>query len=105
PAVPATVPANAGSDPGVVVGSVSCAAAGDCSAVGNYVDGSGDAQGVLLTETAGSWAHGVEAKLPPNARAGTHAHLSSVSCASAGNCSAVGYYLVASGPLQGLRLN
>src|SRR5439155_21504555 len=88
--VEASPPANAGSNPGVNLRSVSCASAGDCSAVGGYTDGSGHEQGLLLTEPAGPWATGAEASLPRTAGSDPGAALSSVSCASAGNCSAVG---------------
>ena len=73
--------------------SVSCASAGNCTAVGSYVDGSGNHQGLLLTETAGTWTRGVKAVLPSNAlTAGQDASVGSVSCVSAGNCTAVGAY-------------
>jgi hypothetical protein len=88
----ATLPANAGSMTQASLGQVSCGAVGDCSAVGTYTDISGEQQGLLVTEVAGTWATGTEASLPANARPGTGASLSLVSCASAGSCSAVGWY-------------
>src|SRR5207248_2898805 len=88
----ATPPATAGSIPAVSLYSVSCAAAGDCSAVGYYVDSSNHQEGLLLSEAAGAWATGVEADPPANAGSNPGVGLASVSCASAGNCSAVGYY-------------
>ncbi len=84
--------------------SVSCPSAGNCTAVGSYVDGTangGSIQGMLLAESNGSWAPATEAPLPGDAYAtgggsGTPAQsdltLASVSCASAGNCTAVGSY-------------
>src|SRR5437764_13070525 len=83
--VEASLPANAGSIPDVALNSVSCAAAGNCSAVGKYVDSSSNVQGLLLTETAGTWATGIEASLPANAASNPVVFLGSVSCASAGN--------------------
>lgn len=107
-ALKATLPSNATathkfSDDSAFLLAVSCASAGHCSAVGNYcaigrcnrIGGSGGAgqQGLLLTETRGRWARGVEAKLPGNAAgAGPLLYLNSISCASAGNCSATGSY-------------
>src|SRR5437764_1589284 len=102
--VEATLPANAGSIPAVVLGSVSCAAAGNCSAVGYYVDSSGHRQGLLLTETAGTWATGVEATLPANAGSNPAVALGSVSCAAAGNCSAIGDYYDSANHEQGVLL-
>jgi hypothetical protein len=79
-----------GANQNVSIYSVSCASAGSCSAVGTYLDGSGQQEGLLLTEKSGKWRRGVRATLPGNAGSGVY--LSSVSCASAGNCAAVGWY-------------
>ena len=54
----ATLPANADSTTQADLGSVSCASAGNCTAVGGYEDSSGNRQGLLLSETAGAWAQG-----------------------------------------------
>jgi hypothetical protein len=99
--VEATLPAGAAANPDARVGQVSCASAGNCTAIGIYTDSSGDYQGLLLTETAGTWATGIKAPLPAGA---TGASLSSVSCASGGNCTAIGYYTDSSGHGQGLLL-
>jgi hypothetical protein len=102
PGVEASLPANAASDQFVDLDSVSCASVGNCVAVGTYTDSSGNTQGLLLTETSGTWARGVQASLPPNA--GKAAELESVSCASPGDCSAVGSYTDTAGHEQGLLL-
>ncbi len=87
------------------VSSVACPSPGNCSAVGEYDDSSGNLQGLLLTETAGVWETGVEAALPSNASAASGGvYLISVSCASAGNCSAVGRYDDHGGDGDGLLL-
>jgi len=92
--VEATLPANASTtEPDAGLTSVSCSSAGNCSAIGIYLDTSGNGPGLLLTETAGTWGTGVEAVLPANgATTQQFVGLTSVSCASAGNCSAVGTY-------------
>jgi hypothetical protein len=104
--VEAVVPANAAPNAGARLSSVTCASAGNCSAVGSYLDSSGSVLGLLLTETTGTWGAGVEAPLPANAAAAplTEASLSAVSCASPGNCDAVGYYVDSSRSCQGLLL-
>jgi hypothetical protein len=102
--VEASLPAGAGTSPLVQLFSVSCASAGNCSAVGIYTDSSGHEQGLLLSETSGRWATGVEASLPANAGTNPNVGLPSVSCASAGNCTAVGTY-TSSGAFQGLLLS
>jgi hypothetical protein len=76
--------------------SVSCASVGNCSAVGSYFGTSNKMHVVLLTETAGHWARGVKAALPVSAGADQEEFgVNSVSCSSAGNCTAAGTY---SGP-------
>ena len=103
PAIEATLPANAASSPFVSLRSVSCAAAGECSAVGVYADSSNNTQGLLLTETPGGWQQGTEASLPANALgSGQIVALGSVSCGSVGECSAVGTYSDSSSNVQGL---
>src|SRR6202012_1255057 len=99
----AQLPADANANPTVTLSSVSCASAGNCTAVGSYFDPNGS-QGLLITETAGVWQMGVEASPPANADTNPDAQLSSVSCASAGQCGAVGGYVDSSGDFQGLLL-
>ena len=90
--VEATLPANATGE-AAGLNSVSCSSVGNCSAIGSYLDSSGNGPGLLLTETAGTWGTGVEATLPTNAATTEQfVDMASVSCASAGNCSAVGTY-------------
>jgi hypothetical protein len=100
-----TPPADAGTDPVVNVLSVSCPAVGECSAVGNYEDNASHFQGLLLNESSGAWAPGIKAVLPSNAGIqGHHFAIRSVSCATAGNCGAVGNYFDGSGVGQGFFL-
>jgi len=72
--------------------SVVCVAADSCTAVGAYDDLSGDDQVLIDTVSAGVW-QATEAPLPGNAGGDLPiAYLSSVACASAGSCTAVGTY-------------
>jgi hypothetical protein len=116
PGIEAPLPANAmgppidgGDEPGVVLSSVSCASAGNCTVVGTYDAGpdtsttGGDQEGLLLSQTNGTWATGTEAGLPADADADPLVSLTSVSCASVANCSAVGDY-GGSGDFEGLLL-
>jgi hypothetical protein len=103
--VQAAPPAGAGANPNAEILSVSCPSVGNCSAVGDYQDASGAQQGLLLGESGGTWATGTEAGLPANAGSNPLAHPGSVSCASAGNCTAVGTYRDSSGKTQGLLLS
>src|SRR5215468_4705407 len=102
-AAEAPLPANARSDLSADLLSVSCASAGNCTAVGAYTDSSTNQQGLLLTQTSGHWT-AAEAPVPPGAASDPLADPNSVSCGSAGNCTAVGDYLGSPGHRQGLLL-
>jgi len=85
---------------GANLGSVSCGSAGNCSAAGNYTDNSGHTQVFVVNQVNGTWQKAIE--VPGTAalnRAGGAA-IGSVSCASAGNCSAGGSYLASLGHIQ-----
>lgn len=80
---------------------VSCASIGNCSAGGQYRDASGNYQGFLIDEVHGSWQVATRLKLPSGGtQAGHNGGVVSVSCASAGNCSAGAAYLDSSGNYQ-----
>jgi hypothetical protein len=96
---------------GAEITSVSCHSAGNCSAGGYYVDGSGDQQAFVVSESIGIWRTAKEiagtlnkgASGPGAAcknRVQVCVEVSSVSCGSVGNCSAGGYYLDRSGRQQ-----
>jgi D-alanine-D-alanine ligase-like ATP-grasp enzyme len=80
---------------GAQIESVSCASAGNCSAAGQYVDSSSDAQAFVVTKAHGTWGNAQEVAAALNTRG--EATVYSVSCASAGNCSAGGFYTGSSG--------
>jgi hypothetical protein len=85
--------------------SVACPAAGACVAVGSYQTVGGEPVGLLLTQSAGAWNKSVTAKLPGGASSYPDVNLASVSCASTGNCAAVGNYVDGSYNQQGLLIN
>jgi hypothetical protein len=74
------------------VASVSCASAGNCSAGGTYTDGSQHMQAFIVNEVNGTWQHAIKVPGTTALEQGGGAGLNSVSCASAGNCSAGGSY-------------
>jgi ABC-type phosphate transport system substrate-binding protein len=88
--VPGTAALNAAGYAGIT--SVSCASAGNCSAGGWYTDASSNDQAFVVSETGGVWGTAIEVPGTAALNAGGDAQISSVSCASAGNCSAGGYY-------------
>jgi hypothetical protein len=69
--------------------SVSCAAPGDCVAVGSYQNTSGHQFPLVEREAGGAWS-GQSTPMPPSALQG---RLSSVSCTSVTSCVSVGEYL------------
>ena len=72
-----------------LVNSVSCSSAGNCSAGGYYRDSAGY-QAFVVDEVGGTWGAAQEVAGVLNTQ--NNAYVNSVSCSSAGNCSAGGYY-------------
>jgi hypothetical protein len=85
--------------------SVSCASAGNCSAGGYYTNGSGHHQVFVVSQVNGTWRTAKEVPGTANLNTGGNANIFSVSCASAGNCSAGGYYTNGSGHTQAFVVN
>ncbi|HEX6933266.1 MAG TPA: hypothetical protein VF162_14065 [Streptosporangiaceae bacterium] len=97
--VPGLAALNEGGDAEVI--SVSCASPASCAAVGFYTDGSGHQQGFVVSRSNGRWRPAIEVPGLAALRKGPYARVQSVSCASAGNCSAGGSYAAdASGRTQ-----
>jgi hypothetical protein len=74
------------------VNSVSCASPGNCSAGGDYTDGSGHTQVFVVSEVNGTWRNAEEVPGSGALNQGGVASLSQVSCQPSGNCSAGGSY-------------
>jgi cytochrome c551/c552 len=88
--IPGTAALNAGG--GADVGSVSCATAGNCSVGGNYRDSTHRVQAFVINEVNGTWGKAQEIPGTAALNQGGSAEVISMSCATAGNCSAGGYY-------------
>jgi IPT/TIG domain-containing protein len=88
--VPGTASLNALGDAEVY--SVSCSSAGNCSAGGGYEDAFDKTQAFVITETGGVWGTAVEVPGLGALNLGGFAEINSMACASAGNCSAGGFY-------------
>jgi len=80
--------------------SLSCAAAGDCAAGGQYTDGSGHRQAFVLSEQNGVWGDAGEVPGTAALNSGGAAGVSSVSCVAPGDCAAGGQYTDGSGHVQ-----
>jgi Cutinase len=90
-AIEAPIPANAATAAAASasLSSVSCPSASFCTAAGQYVDDSGDAEGLLVTLSGGSWK-GAEAPIPNTTDSGPYTAVSAISCVSATFCAAAG---------------
>ena len=71
---------------------VSCGAAGSCSAGGFYTDSSGKYQAFVVSENKGTWGNAEEVPATGALNTGGNAEIDSVSCRSASSCAAGGYY-------------
>ena len=71
---------------------VSCASAGNCAAGGLYHTGPTQVQAFVATEVNGQWGTARQVPGTVTFNAGQDALVTSLSCASAGNCSAAGSY-------------
>jgi hypothetical protein len=103
-ALEAPLPPDANADPSALLIDTSCPSVGSCIAVGFYNDAGGHRQGLVLTETGGSWA-ATTAPLPPGANASPAVDLLSAACAAPGTCIATGEYVDSGGEGQGLLLS
>ena len=72
------------------VASVSCASAGNCTGGGFYADGSRHGHAFVVGETNGIWAKAIDVPGSGALDAGGSADVTSVSCATVGNCAAIG---------------
>ena len=82
------------------VDSISCASAGNCAVGGSYTDRFGRRQAFVASETKGAWSKAIEVPGAGALNRGGDAEVFSVSCASAGNCAAGGWYMDRSGSHQ-----
>ncbi|MDR2985435.1 MAG: hypothetical protein LBV34_11405, partial [Nocardiopsaceae bacterium] len=96
--IPGTALLNAG-DFGRIE-SLSCPAAGDCTAVGDYADRGDQVEEFAVSSTQGRW--GKAAPLPGLAALNVYGYVEvgPVACASSGNCSAVGAFQARPGKFE-----
>lgn len=80
------------------VNALSCTSAGNCAAAGIYTVGSGTVRQLFVaSETNGSWAPAAEMPGLAALNAGQWSGVGSLSCTSAGNCAAGGFYEASTG--------
>jgi Bacterial Ig-like domain (group 3) len=95
---PGSVDLNVGGT--ALVNSVSCASDGNCVLVGHYTDATGRWQPFIAEETGGTWQNTIPVPAIATLDVGHFSDLQSVSCPTAGNCAALGFYTDASGNEQ-----
>ncbi len=88
--VPGAAALNGGGD--AEIRSVSCGSAGSCSAGGYYTDRSGHSQAFVVSQKHGIWRRARQVPGTAALNTGGTAQITSVSCAPAARCSAVGFY-------------
>jgi hypothetical protein len=84
---------------------ISCASLGNCLATGVYTDIGYNSQGLLLSESGGTWQNGVESPLPRNASGIQYAAADQSNCTGAGDCAVIGQYNDRRGDVLGYMLN
>lgn len=91
--LPANAPAH---ETNALLRSVDCSSAGNCSAVGTYLDATAGFARTLVMATSevnGNWQRATELTLPSDTNANSFASLNQISCAGVGECVAVGSYI------------
>lgn len=84
---------------------ISCASLGNCLATGVYTDIGYNSQGLLLSESGGTWQNGVESPLPGNASGVQYAAADQSNCTGAGDCAVIGQYNDRHGNVLGYMLS
>jgi hypothetical protein len=83
------------------ISSVVCPSAGNCAVGGGYEDKSGNQQAFVAVERNGRWGTAIQVPGLAALNAGGSADVVSVSCGSAGDCAAGGFYADGDGHYQG----
>ena len=93
-AAPVTFPSNVQNvSPVSRITAVTCTSAGNCTAAGYFLNQSGDFDSFTVTSSNGVWATAVPIQFPANTQNATpYSEIAGLSCASAGNCAAVGTF-------------
>ena len=76
---------------------IDCATPGNCTAVGWFRDSDGHQQAMTESDTAGHWSTAIPARIPPGVEDTPNDEFTSVSCPTALNCTAAGWFLYAGG--------
>lgn len=97
-----TLPSGANADPFVNAGQIACASAGNCTAVGSYVNANDVTVGMVVSEVRGTWNSAVALEPPANASAYAGTSITEVTCVKDGSCAVFGTYNDTTGAVQAL---
>jgi RHS repeat-associated protein len=98
----APIPSGAYFDPNIQLSATACPSVGACVAVGSYWDQNVNSQGLIETQSGGTW-NAIEAPVPSGAGTGGYDRgLASTACLSSSGCVSVGRYYDATPASQGL---
>ena len=87
------------------INAISCASAGNCSAIGTYGDTANGTQAFVVDETHGTWGSAQEVPGSGALNVGNLGLVSAIDCSSPGNCGAGGIYTDASKDTQSFVVN
>lgn len=99
-----TLPAGVRGNPNVTLNQVACSSAGNCSAVGSYIDANNITHAIVVNELNRTWRPALTVALTGNASTYSGATLSEVACSTNGFCDAVGTYNTSTG-VQGMAVS
>ncbi len=102
------LPGDASAYPSAALSEVTCVSPGNCTAIGTYTNVAGDSEGLIASETHGTWARALAMVMPSGAAANPHTFFygyGGLFCSSVGNCSAGGQYLIGTSTYEGFFIN
>lgn len=85
-------PANAATNPEIILGGPACAASGACVLVGEYRDAGGNREAMVADEAGGLWSQAREVAAPANAATNPEIIFGEVQCPAVGSCVAFGEF-------------
>jgi len=85
---------------------VSCVSAGNCTAAGSFKTVAGGSQAFTMSSTSGVWGQAIPAVFNSGLQSTIReAEFSSVSCTSAGNCAAVGFFVKTNNTIEAFAMS
>ncbi|MGC2167840.1 MAG: hypothetical protein WA580_01905 [Acidimicrobiales bacterium] len=89
-------------DPFVSLNQLSCPSAGNCVAIGSFIDANDVTQALVVSETNGVWHSGEAIAPPPDASRFAGASWSEVTCSSDASCAVLGTFNSSTGAVEAM---